>query len=113
MKKILAGLALTLLSISSSVLAIEAAEGVVYCHKKTVVELKLINPDKDGRSGNVDLTINGKTKQYMTAYSWYGSIQKPPEGFKYAVLGEGRFNPLLVFDKYLLDKYKAKYTQCN
>lgn len=114
MKKLLSILTFCLLSsIHPSVFAIENAEGVVYCHKKTVVEFMLVNPDKDGRSNDVDLTINGKTKRYMTAYSWYGSAQKPPKGFKYAILGEGRFDPLLVFDGYLLDKYKAKYKQCN
>lgn len=114
MKKLITLVAFSLLAgFSSSTFAIEAAEGVVYCHKKTVVEFRLLNPDQDGRASDVDLIINGQTKRYMTAYSWYGSTQKPPKGFKYAILGEGKFDPLLVFDTYLLDKNKAKYKKCN
>lgn len=114
MKKLITLVAFSLLAgFGSAVFAIEAAEGVVYCHKKTVVEFRLVNPDKDGRASDVDLIINGQTKRYMTAYSWYGSTQKPPKGFKYAILGEGRFDPLLVFDKHLIDKYQVKYRQCN
>ena len=102
---------LTLLSITSY--AIEKPEGVVFCHGKTTVEYRLINPDTRGTAADVDLTLNGKTNRYMTAYSWFGSNQVTPQDFKFAILGEKQFDPLLVFDKYLLDAKKQKYTQCN
>jgi hypothetical protein len=101
------------LLLSASALAIEKPEGVVYCNGKTVVEYKLVNPDKDGTAADVDLTINGKTSRLMTSYSWYGSNQKVPKGFKFAILGEKQFDPLLVFEKHLLDAKKKKYTKCN
>ena len=104
-----------LLSIALShwTFAIEKPEGVVYCHGKTVVEYRLVDPEKNGTASNVDLTINGRTFQYMTAYSWFGSNQVPPKGFKFAILGEKQFDPLLVFDGYLEDTEKQKYTKCN
>ena len=101
------------LLISSSVMAIEKPEGVVYCHGKTVIEYQLVNPEKNGTASDVDLTINGKTARYMTAYSWFGSNQITPKGFKFAILGEKQFDPLLVFDGYLEDAKKRKYTKCN
>jgi len=101
------------LLISSSVMAIEKPEGVVYCHGKTVIEYQLVNPEKNGTASDVDLTINGKTARYMTAYSWFGSNQITPKGFKFAILGEKQFDPLLVFDGYLEDVKKRKYTKCN
>jgi hypothetical protein len=106
-------LGLLILFASLHAFAIEKAEGVVYCHGKTVVEYTPINPDKDGRASDVDLTINGKTTRYMTAYSWFGSNQPTPKNFKFAILGEKQFDPLLVFDGYLLDAKKNKYTKCN
>lgn len=105
-------LALTLF-VSLPALSMEKAEGVVYCHGKTVVEYAPVNPDKDGRASDVDLTINGKTTRYMTAYSWFGSNQPTPKNFKFAILGEKQFDPLLVFDSYLLDAKKNKYIKCN
>jgi len=99
--------------ISLPVNAIEKPEGVVYCHDKTVVEFRLINPEKNGTASDVDLTVNGKTSRYMTAYSWFGSNQVTPKGFKFAILGEKQFDPLLVFDGYLVDAKKNKYTKCN
>ena len=93
--------------------ATEKPEGVVYCYGKTVVEYRLINPEKNGTSSDVDLIINGKTARYMTAYSWFGSNQATPKGFKFAILGEKQFDPLLVFDGYLLDAKKNKYLKCN
>lgn len=92
---------------------IEKAEGVVYCNGNTVVEYRLVNPQSDGTASNVDLTINGKTKRYMTAYSWFGSNQVTPKGFKFSILGEKQFDPLLVFDGYLIDAQKHKYLKCN
>lgn len=98
-----------LTAVSWTAAAIEAPEGVVYCHKKTVIEFVMVTDD----AGNdVLMHINGQSGRYMTAYSWYGK-QKPPKGFKFAILGKGQFDPLLVFDTYLLDNRKNKYVQCN
>lgn len=99
--------------LSMPVSAIEKPEGVVYCHGKTVIEYRLVNPEKNGTASDVDLTVNGKTIRVMTAYSWFGSNQATPWGFKFAILGEKQFDPLLVFDSYLLDAKKRKYTKCN
>ena len=98
---------------SANLLAVEKPEGIVYCHGKTVVEYRLINPEKNGTASDVDLTINGKTARFMTAYSWFGSNQPTPKNFKFAILGEKQFDPLLVFDGYLEDAKKQKYTKCN
>ncbi|MBU3588683.1 hypothetical protein [Polynucleobacter sp. 80A-SIGWE] len=106
-------IALALMIIALPAFAIERPEGVVYCHGKTVVEFRLVNPEKNGTASDVDLTINGKTSRVMTAYSWFGSNQASPKGFKFAILGEKQFDPLLVFDGYLLDAKKQKYTKCN
>ena len=101
------------LSISLPVFAIEKAEGVVYCYGKTVIEYRLVNPEKNGTASDVDLTVNGKTSRFMTAYSWFGSNQETPKGFRFAILGEKQFDPLLVFDDYLEDGNKKKYLKCN
>ena len=101
------------LFLSFPAFAIEKAEGVVYCHGKTIIEYRLINPEKDGKASDVDLTVNGKTNRYMTAYSWFGSNQPTPKNFKFAILGEKQFDPLLVFNDYLEDTKKNKYTKCN
>ena len=93
--------------------AIEKAEGIVYCHGTTVVEYGLVNPDKDGKASDAELTVNGKTTRYMTAYSWFGSNKPTPKNFKFAILGEKQFDPLLVFETYLLDSKNQKYTKCN
>ena len=106
-------LLIALAILSNTIYAIEKPEGVVYCHGKTVVEYRFINPEKNGTASDVDLTVNGKTLRYMTAYSWFGSNQTTPKGFKFAILGEKRFDPLLVFDDYLEDAKKNKYKQCN
>ena len=110
MKVILASILLTL---SSATLSIEVPEGIVYCFGKTVIEYQLVDPDKNGTASDVDLTVNGKTTRYMTAYSWFGSNQPTPKNFKFAILGKKQFDPILVFDKYLLDAKKQKYTKCN
>jgi len=101
------------LCISLPTSAIEKAEGIVYCHGKTVIEYRLLNPEKDGTAADVDLTVNGKTSRFMTAYSWFGSNQVAPKGFKFAILGDKQFDPLLVFDGYLVDAKKQRYTKCN
>ena len=101
------------LFISLPALAIEKPESVVYCHGKTVIEYRLVNPEKDGKASDVDLKVNGKTDRYMTAYSWFGSNQITPKNFKFAIMGEKQFDPLLVFDRYLEDAKKNKYTKCN
>jgi hypothetical protein len=106
-------LGLLILLGSTQIFAIEKAEGVVYCHGKMVVEYRLVNPEKNGTSSDVDLTVNGTTSRYMTAYSWFGSNQPIPKNFKFAILGEKQFDPLLVFDYYLEDANKKKYLKCN
>lgn len=114
MKKLMHLYAVLLLALQPSLSnAIEKPEGIVYCHGKTVVEYRLINPEKNGTASDVDLTINGKTARYMTAYSWFGSNQATPKGFRFAILGDKQFDPLLVFDGYLLDAKKNKYLKCN
>ncbi len=90
--------------------AIEAPEGVVYCYGKTIVEFAF---DRSNQNNDVLLTVDGKTEKLMTAYSWFGSVQVPPMGFKFAILGEGKFDPLLVFEDYLLDAEKHTYVKCN
>ena len=101
------------LLVSVPVSATEKPEGAVYCHGKTILEYRLVNPEKDGTASDVDLTVNGKTARFMTAYSWFGSNQATPKGFKFAILGEKQFDPLLVFDSYLTDAKKQKYKKCN
>lgn len=91
-------------------LATEAPEGVVFCHGKTTVEWAF---DRSNTNNDVLLTINGKTEKTMTAFSWFGSNQLPPSGFKFAVLGKDEFDPLLVFEDYLLDAKQNKYLKCN
>ena len=102
-----------MIGLSSAAFPIENAEGIVYCNGKTVLEYRLVNPEKDGTASDVDLTINGSTKRYMTAYSWFGANQSTPKGFKFAILGNKQFDPLLVFDGYLVDAKKKKYSKCN
>ena len=102
-----------LTTLSMSAFAIEKPEGVVYCHGKTTVEFRLINPEPSGTASDVDLTVNGKTNRYMTAYSWFGSSQPTPKDFKFAILGKNQFDPLLVYDSYLIDAKKNKYKKCN
>jgi len=81
-----------------------------YCHAKTTVKFAF---DRSNSNNDVTLVVNGKSQKAITAYSWFGSVQAPPKGFKFAILGKGDFDPLLVFDGYLLDAKKRKYTQCN
>lgn len=95
---------------SCAAYAIEAPEGVVYCYDKTTVEFAF---DRSNQNNDVFLTVDGKTEKRMTAYSWFGSVQMPPMGFKFAILGEGKFDPLLVFEDHLLDVEKHKYVKCN
>lgn len=94
-------------------MALEKPEGVVYCHGKTVIEYQLINPEQNGTASDVNLIVNGKTSRYMTAYSWFGSNQVTPKGFRFAILGDMQFDPLLVFDGYLQDAKKQIYLKCN
>ena len=109
----LKALAALFLCFSLPVSALEKPEGVVYCHGNVMIEYRLVNPEKNGTASDVDLTVNGKTSRYMTAYSWFGSNQVVPKGFKFAILGEKQFDPLLVFDAHLEDAKKQKYTKCN
>lgn len=103
-------IAVIALSWSCHLWAIEKPEGIVYCHGKTMVEFAF---DRSNRNNDVLLTINGKVQKYMTAYSWFGSNQPTPKGFKFAILGEGVFDPLLVFEDYLTDAKNNKYKPCN
>ena len=111
MKKVIASVlfAFTFFYLKSA-LAIEAPEGVVFCHGKTVVEFTF---DRSNANNDVLLTVNGKTEKFMSAHSWFGSVQAPPPGFKYAILGNDAFDPLLVFQDYLLDAKQNKYVKCN
>jgi hypothetical protein len=109
--KLLIALLATTFSITS--FAMEKPEGVVYCHGKTTIEYRLVNPEPSGTAADVDLTVNGKTNRYMTSYSWFGSNQPTPKNFKFAILGKNQFDPLLVFDTYLQDAKKQKYKKCN
>lgn len=111
-KKIINSILLLVFSVPNA-FAIEKAEGVVYCSGGMVIEYRLIDPDSNGRASNVDLTINGKTKRYMTAYSWYGSTQQTPKDFRFAILGEKQFDPLLIFMDRLEDAKQRKYLKCN
>ncbi len=104
---------LSLLIFSTSALAANPLPAVTYCHGKTTITYSLIDPDKDGKASDVNLTVNGKTHRYMTAYSWFGSVKRPPKNFKFAVLGEHEFDPLLVFDTYLQDTKNNKYVSCK
>jgi len=90
--------------------AVEAPEGIVYCYGKTTLEFVF---DRSNQNNDVLLTVNGKTEKRMTAYSWFGSVQAPPKDFKFAILGEGKYDPLLVFKDYLLDAEKHRYVKCN
>lgn len=101
-----------MIGLSSAAFAIENAEGVVYCNGKTTLEYRLINPEKNGTASDVDLIINGKTDRFMTAYSWFGSNQPTPKNFKFAILGKKQFDPLLIFDSYLVDAKNIKYIKC-
>lgn len=103
-------LAIVAVLYSGFVLAIEPPEGVVYCFRNTTVEFAF---DRSNENNDVFLTVNGKTQKVMTAYSWFGSVQAPPKGFKFAILGEGEFDPLLVFENHLIDANKNKYSKCN
>lgn len=113
LKELMKFLLALLLTYSVNLFAIEKAEGKVYCHGKTVIEYRLVNPEKNGTSSDVDLTVDGKTTRFITAYSWFGSNQATPKGFKFAILGEKTFDPLLVFDDYLEDAKKNRYKKCN
>ena len=90
--------------------ATEKPEGIVYCFEKTTVEFTF---DKTNQNNDVLLTVNGVTQKIMTAYSWFGSAQPTPQGFKFAILGNAQFDPLLVFENYLEDAKKNKYFKCN
>ena len=100
---------------TSIAMAVDMHKGVAYCHGKNKIEIALVNSQTGTAqiASDVDVTFNGKTYRYMTAYSWYGSIEAPPKGFKYAILGEHQFDPLLVFDDYLLDNKKNRYGRCE
>ena len=90
--------------------AAEKSEGIAYCHNQTVTKFDF---DRSNNNNDVLLTVDGKTQTLMTAYSWFGSTQQPPKGFRFAILGEGRFDPLLVFEDYLLDASNNKYLKCT
>ena len=90
--------------------ATEKPEGGVYCFEKTTVEFSF---DKTNQNNDVLLTVNGKTQKFMTAYSWFGAAQPAPKGFKFAILGNDQFDPLLVFENHLEDANKNKYIKCN
>lgn len=90
--------------------AAENAEGITYCHNQTLIKFTV---DRSNKNNDVLLTIDGRTQTLMTAYSWFGSIQQPPKGFRFAILGEGRFDPLLVFEDHLIDAANNRYLKCT
>jgi hypothetical protein len=90
--------------------ATEKPEGISFCHSQTVIKFTF---DKSNQNNDVLLTVDGKTQTVMTAYSWFGSTQQSPKGFKFAILGEGRFDPLLVFEDHLIDAVANKYLKCT
>jgi hypothetical protein len=87
LKKIIFIVLMACSAYANMALATEAPEGIVFCH--------------------------GKTEKFMSAYSWFGSNQVTPEGLKYAILGRDLFDPLLVFDTYLIDANQNRYVKCN
>ena len=66
-----------------------------------------------GANNDVSLTVDGKTERFMSAFSWFGKNQVVPADFKFAILGKDKFDPLLVFESYLLDANQNKYVKCN
>jgi hypothetical protein len=110
LKKIIATLWLASVCLIKVASAIEAPEGIVFCPGKTTVEFAF---DRLNVNNDVFLTVNGKTEKIISAYSWFGSNQAAPKGFKYAILGRDLFDPLLVFDTYLIDANQNKYVKCN
>ncbi|MDP4909007.1 MAG: hypothetical protein NWR19_04990, partial [Burkholderiaceae bacterium] len=110
LKKLITLALMTGAAYASLTLAIEAPEGVVFCHGQTVVEFRL---DRPGANNDVSLTVDGKTERFMSAFSWFGKNQVVPADFKFAILGKDKFDPLLVFESYLLDANQNKYVKCN
>ena len=110
LKKIILATLLACAAHASVSLAIEAPEGVVFCHEQTVVEFRF---DRSNTNNDVFLTIDGKTEKFMSAFSWFGSNRVVPADFKFAILGKDKFDPLLVFDSYLQDANQYKYVKCN
>lgn len=110
MKKIIILALLICAAHVSSTFAIEAPEGVVFCSQPTVIEFRF---DRTNSNNDVFLTIDGKTEKFMSAFSWFGSNQVVPADFKFAILGKDKFDPLLVFESYLLDANQIKYVKCN
>ncbi len=90
--------------------AAEKLEDIAYCHNQSVIKF---NFDRSSNNNDVLLTVDGKTQTLMTAHSWFGSTQQPPKGFRFAILGEGRFDPLLVFEDHLIDAAANKYLKCT
>jgi hypothetical protein len=94
----------------------EAPEGIVYCGGvgvKRVIEYGILNNPKD--DWDVRVTINGEVTRAMTAYSYFGSTQQPPEGFIVALLMED-LPEMLVFQKgseNYLEFGDYSYRQCN
>jgi hypothetical protein len=110
LKKIIILALMTCAAHASSTFAIEAPEGVVFCSQPTVIEFRF---DRTNANNDVFLTIDGKTEKFMSAFSWFGSTHVVPADFKFAILGKDKFDPLLVFESYLLDANQNKYVKCN
>ena len=110
MKKIILAALMAFAAHASGSLATEVPEGVVFCHERTVVEFRF---DRSNANNDVFLTIDGKTEKFVSAFSWFGSNQVVPAGFKYAILGNDKFDPLLVFESHLVDAKQNKYVKCN
>lgn len=107
MKKLIIGIVLFW---SPLLVTAQTRDGVTYCHKQTVIAFQF---DRSNGNNDVFLSVDGKSQKLMTAYSWFGSAQQAPKGFKFAILGEGKFDPLLVFDDYLMDAANNRYVKCT
>ena len=110
LKKIIILALITCAAHASSTLAIEAPEVDVFCSQPTVIEFRF---DRTNANYDVFLTIDGKTEKFISAFSWLGSNRVVPADFKFAILGKDKFDPLLVFESYLLDANQNKYVKCN
>lgn len=107
---------LFILVASSTVQAIEAPEGVVYCGGgdiKRVIEYRILPRDDDSQ-WDARVRVDGVERNAMTAYSYFGH-QPIPEGFVVALLGEDR-SEFLIFSlggKNWLEFGDYRYDQCN
>ena len=78
-----------------------AAAGLTYCGGKAIkrqIAFRIDTQPKTGGQWDASITVNGKRVRAMTAFSYFGSTQKPPAGFLVALLGEDR-SEVLIFSQ--------------